>query len=210
VVQEISNDLAQPVVTTFSILAKAYDRWAVYGNCRLNCCALADVGEIGHIQIPGDDDGQASLVRQVGGSWAEATIVTDLECEIRTLDDYARTYIKDRLEFIKCDVEGAELLVLRGGEETICKFSPLLYLEACTEWAAQFGYHPTHLVQHLRRKGYNTFYWIGAYDGMVRPLKTGSEHLWPGENGNLLCGIYERHHARLKTLPVPRGKPGGR
>ena len=63
------------------------------------------------------------------------------------LDDFCSTHtIAPRV--IKCDVEGAELAVLRGGERTILKHRPVLFLSthgsdihaACMTWLKERGY----------------------------------------------------------------------
>ena len=50
--------------------------------------------------------------------------------QIITLDDYVREKNLPRVDFIKLDVEGAELDVLRGAATTITRFKPILALSA--------------------------------------------------------------------------------
>ena len=57
---------------------------------------------------------------QLGGSDA------DEDVPLMTLDTY---YAADRIAFIKLDVEGMEVEVLRGGQQTINKSRPILYVE---------------------------------------------------------------------------------
>ncbi len=60
-------------------------------------------------------------------------------------------------DFIKCDVEGAELLVLLGGKEFIQKNKPILFIELVTKWTIKFGYHPNDVIKLLDTWGYNCF-----------------------------------------------------
>lgn len=47
-----------------------------------------------------------------------------------TLDELTAEYGLTRLDWVKIDVEGAELGVLTGGQETLARFSPALVIEA--------------------------------------------------------------------------------
>lgn len=57
-------------------------------------------------------------------------------------------------DFIKCDVEGAELLVFRGGEETIKRHRPIVFTEMLRKWSRPFGYHPNDVIEFFGRLGY--------------------------------------------------------
>ena len=50
--------------------------------------------------------------------------------KITTLDAYVREKNLPRVDFIKLDVEGAELDVLKGAVTTIARFKPILALSA--------------------------------------------------------------------------------
>ncbi len=54
--------------------------------------------------------------------------------QIVTLDSYVREKNLPRVDFIKLDVEGAELDVLRGATTTITRFKPILALSAYHKW----------------------------------------------------------------------------
>jgi FkbM family methyltransferase len=43
-----------------------------------------------------------------------------------SIDDFVRAEVVSRVNFIKMDIEGAELNALRGAEQTICTFRPVL------------------------------------------------------------------------------------
>lgn len=60
-------------------------------------------------------------------------------------------------DFIKCDVEGAELLVFRGGSETLAKHRPIVFAELLRKWARPFGYHPNDMIAFFAELGYQSF-----------------------------------------------------
>jgi hypothetical protein len=70
------------------------------------------------------------------------------------LDQYVRQAALTRVDFIKCDVEGAELHVLRGAKRTLEKFQPTVLLENEDRLTQAFGYTPADVVQFLLDRGY--------------------------------------------------------
>ncbi len=69
-------------------------------------------------------------------------------------------------DFIKCDVEGAELLVFRGGRVTLEKHRPIVFAELLRKWSKPFGYHPNDMIAFFAELGYGCFA-IGA-SGVTR------------------------------------------
>ena len=63
----------------------------------------------------------------------------------------------NKLDFIKCDVEGAEKLVFEGGLETIKKYKPIIYAEMLRKWSKSFGYHPDDIINLLADIGYHCY-----------------------------------------------------
>lgn len=61
------------------------------------------------------------------------------------------------IDVIKCDVEGAEYNVIKGGIECIKKHLPILVLELYHEWSKHFGYHPDEPIKELKALGYEVF-----------------------------------------------------
>lgn len=78
----------------------------------------------------------------------------EVECAVVPLDVFTRQRRLERVDLIKCDVEGSELLVLRGGPETIQRFRPIIMLEMLRKWSEVFGYHPNDIITLLRGYGY--------------------------------------------------------
>ncbi|PKO33490.1 MAG: FkbM family methyltransferase [Betaproteobacteria bacterium HGW-Betaproteobacteria-7] len=60
-------------------------------------------------------------------------------------------------QLIKCDVEGAELMVIQGGERTISVHKPVILVELLRKWSEKFGYHPNDVIALLGKHGYRAF-----------------------------------------------------
>ncbi|MBQ4404871.1 MAG: FkbM family methyltransferase [Selenomonadaceae bacterium] len=81
--------------------------------------AYNHTAKFSHYQNPG-----ASRIDPNGSSTAQ----------IITLDSYVREKNLSHVDFIKLDVEGAELDVLKGAATTIARFKPILALSAYHKW----------------------------------------------------------------------------
>lgn len=77
-------------------------------------------------------------------------------CKFKTLNQYVNDN-NCNLDFLKCDVEGAELLVFKGGIETIKKFKPIVFSEILRKWSKGFGYDPNDIFDLFRSIGYEVF-----------------------------------------------------
>ncbi len=61
-------------------------------------------------------------------SWVDSREKSE-SVEMRTLDSWVKEKKIEQIDVIKLDVEGAELRVLRGAEETLKRFRPVLIVE---------------------------------------------------------------------------------
>jgi FkbM family methyltransferase len=75
--------------------------------------------------------GYTEEFRAALGSSTDMTAPAD--AEFTTLDDLAEEYEWDRLDWVKIDVEGAELAVLEGGMTALAAFHPKLLIEDHTD-----------------------------------------------------------------------------
>jgi len=101
--------------------------------------------------------GDALLYRRAAGagdaSFEAMPGVEGVKVRCTTLDDYAETSGLDDVAFIKCDVEGHELAVMRGAERSLKRWSPLLQVECHHREAAQGD-----LFEFLSGLGYAGFF----------------------------------------------------
>lgn len=116
--------------------------------------------------------------------------VVPVECPMATLDGWLAANAAT-VHLIKCDVEGGELPVLRGGKKTLESQQPALFAEMLRKWSSRFGYHPNDMIRFLRELGYRAWA-IG--DEAVRPIEqvgddtpeTNYVFLIPGKHDELL------------------------
>lgn len=73
---------------------------------------------------------------------------------LRRLDDVAEECRLGRMDFLKIDVEGAELMVLRGAEGCIRKFRPVIVAEVAEENFRRAGYTRDDLFAFLESLNY--------------------------------------------------------
>ena len=83
--------------------------------------------------------------------------VENIDCRVIRLDDFIKEYTGRNIDFIKCDVEGAELSVFEGGLKTLQTHKPIIFTEMLRKWAALHEYHPNEIIDLLTGIGYKCF-----------------------------------------------------
>lgn len=150
----------EPILSTFKQLSKQISKDKRFDNVYINNIAVGDVDGNVALYMPDNDHAQASMTTHSSGSWTNAELVTTYECKVIKLDNYATSNAITRLDFIKCDVEGAELLALKGFVQTITKYLPIIHLEICHDWTKDFNFKPIDIVDFLSSLGYSSFYLV--------------------------------------------------
>jgi hypothetical protein len=107
-------------------------------NASLHTYGLSDRTGRRTLFVPADDT-KASFA-----DWTDEAIDGEAHqtvCEARRLDDLVRERTIPPPDFIKCDVEGAELLVFRGGQTVLDRpDAPIVLFEVSRHTAAGFGF----------------------------------------------------------------------
>lgn len=159
-------------------------------NVRLNKLALSDTAGTAVMHVfAGLNKGHSSM-----SDLGREDYVTS-EAPMTTLDSYLAEAGRPTVTLLKCDVEGAEMSVLRGAEALLSSTSPpMLILEINTTTSAAFGYEARDMLTHLAERGYE-FYRITRRG--VEPLNSpaASRH-----GDNLLCAVPDLHRHRIASL----------
>lgn len=92
------------------------------------------------------------------------------ECEVNvtTLDDYVREQSLPSVDFIKMDIEGAEMLALLGMRDVLSRFQPSILFEFNPPCLRRLGVQPEQVLKFLEDYGYS-FY---SADKRLMPLRS--------------------------------------
>jgi FkbM family methyltransferase len=173
----------EPIPTTYASLTT---------NLSLNACAnvkahnfglSSQAGEFTYYYYP-EGSGNASAVNLTGRD-----DIATAQCKVRTLDDFTAE-TGTRVDFIKCDVEGAELLVFQGGHATIARDKPAVLAEILRKWSAKFNYDPNEIFTLFRNLGYQSF---TAQGGRLLPFAAMDENTV----ANNFFFLHPERHAEL-------------
>ena len=114
-----------------------------------------------------------------------------------TLDKYIEDNEISNLDFIKIDVEGAELKVLEGAKKILKLENPPIWLfEMNEETATEFGYHPTDILEYLLERREYIFYKVINGWGSLQKMKDTSDY---HSGDNVFC-IPVEHNIALSIL----------
>ena len=76
-----------------------------------------------------------------------------------TLDELCTQQRINRVDFVKVDVEGAELAVLHGGSDMLARRRPTLLLEIEARHLAKYHTDPVDVTDWLAERGYGMRTW---------------------------------------------------
>lgn len=141
----------EPLPATFQNLAK---------NLEANAFTNMWIHNIGFMAQAGDQ--VFYFDPQISGRASARNLVEDpsalpVTCAVGRLDDFVRVHQLSP-DFIKVDVEGAELAVFQGSLETLRTHRPVILTEMLRKWAQRFGYHPNEVMGLLAALGYRCFF----------------------------------------------------
>lgn len=136
----------EPVPHTASLFRSNINRNHVGSRITINNVAVGS--EPGHLLITIDRYAGNYLLtdNSYNGNVQEVPVIR--------LDDYVAEKDLQRIDFIKCDVEGAELLVMKGARQTLTRMRPIIMLEIAEEWTRRFGYSAADIKAYMQDAGY--------------------------------------------------------
>ena len=145
----------EPSAYARSILGPAL-RWNGIANVTVVTDGLSDAPGEAVLQTPITRKGQMGYGRAHISAADEPKSVAQT-VRLTTLDAFVADQGLSRLDFIKADVEGWELNVLKGGMQTLARFHPALFLEVSDDWLGRAGAAPNDLWDLLTPLGYGAF-----------------------------------------------------
>lgn len=142
----------EPIPSTVAALEKNI-RLNALQNVEPICMGMFNKeDELSFLYAP-DVSGATSL--KVTGQTRGRTEIQSVTCRTTTLDSFCTE--RDIVPtLLKIDVEGAELMVVQGGRETL-QHTPIILMELLRKWSREFGYHPNDVFALLAEYGYGAW-----------------------------------------------------
>ncbi|MEP7214238.1 MAG: FkbM family methyltransferase [Acidobacteriota bacterium] len=170
----------EPVPSIFENLQRNYDLMGSPQNVRLNNLAL------------GEEEAELTINLFAGLSTGHASFSTHdrddaipFKCRVITLDSYLEANNVGEVDFVKVDIEGAELGFLKGAERLFKQEKPPIWLmEMALNQTRNFGYLPNDLIEFMAERAKYQFFKIDEINGKLIEI-TGFE---PDDIGaNVIC-----------------------
>ena len=124
--------------------------------CSLNRVAISDT--IGTAQLSKYEEG-AEVFGSLGTHQRkEACVIGTETVETITLDSYVKNNCIQHIDFMKMDIEGAELLALQGARELLSRpDAPAIVIELSDVNCAGFSYQAIEIWDYLEQLGYTMY-----------------------------------------------------
>lgn len=148
---ELTSYAFEPILQTYEKLKRNITLNGLE-NCRCYNLGLSNENKTITFFYDVEVSGASSMV-----DLREAGTTEKVDCEIRRLDDFVEKEKIGRIDFIKCDVEGAELFVYQGGLKSIEKYKPIVFSEMLRKWSAKYHYHPNDIIRLFEEIGYQCY-----------------------------------------------------
>ncbi|MCB0401991.1 MAG: FkbM family methyltransferase [Flavobacteriales bacterium] len=153
--KKVSVHAFEPVTSNYESLMKGIHKNQVSDFVVANKIALGDkAGSIDIIKTEKGNSGNAVL------SINNDDFKVDREretIEMITFDSYADTNALNRCDFIKIDIEGAEIFFIQGSMKAIKQFQPLIFGEFNSYFISKFGFTILDVWNLLEPLGYSAY-----------------------------------------------------
>ena len=148
----------EPTISSYKILKKniSYLREFTNRNIVINKLALSDKKELGYINVYTSSGNNSIADRNIPINH-ELKYIKKQKINIDKLDSYLISKSAKRPTFIKIDVEGNELMVLKGAKKTIEKHRPSLIVEYSESTTKDAGYNRKDIYKFLNKYNYKIF-----------------------------------------------------
>lgn len=170
----------EPVPQTFAELKKNVSLNDSRSNFFLNDFGLGDEEKQLSIHyFPELPTGHASLAPKNN----EAT--ETIPVKIRTLDAYLVERGIKKIDFVKVDIEGAEMMFLKGAQKLFEQETPpVMFMEMALETSKAFGYAPNDLLEYIKERADYEFFALDEIDRRLIKIESFAR----GDIGaNVLC-----------------------
>jgi FkbM family methyltransferase len=158
----ISARKVGPHGRVFAFEPSPRERKRLQQHLRLNRCLNVQVFDFALGASNGDTDLFVVEGTESGCNSLRPPDVTQpvraIRTSVRTLDDFVRDQGIVAIDFVKLDVEGAELSVLKGAAKLLESGQrPAILCEVQDQRTAPWGYAASSIIEHLCLRGYSWF-----------------------------------------------------
>ncbi len=184
----------EPVPPTFEILEENVKANKNSEVVRLNNLALGEIKGEANLHIFDEFDAHATM-----SDFGEKDF-TVYPCRVSTINSYLTEHDIKNVKFVKVDIEGAELMMLKGATDFFTQeIPPIFEIEMALDTTKGFGYLPNDIIEFIRKQFDYEFYAINELTFLLEKI----EKFNPEDKGaNVLCvpkGFYQNE---LKTLTI--------
>ncbi len=131
--------------------------------------ALSDSAGKGVLQVNSRERDGLNTLGQA--THPDSQVIGREEVPITTLDTFVKDHHISRVDVMKADIEGGELMLLRGGRELLARDdAPLILYEGFGFLTKGFGYHPVEVLWFLESCGY-TLFLLNSATGQISEVK---------------------------------------
>jgi FkbM family methyltransferase len=139
------------------------EREALEFHLRLNSCSNVSIEALALSDYEGDADlylvkGKETGLNSLKPPAVRQELLERVRVEIRPLDNWLDEQKIERVDFVKLDVEGAELSVLKGAAKVLGgEKAPVILIEVANIRTMPWGYKVDEIIRYLRESGYELF-----------------------------------------------------
>ncbi|MGQ0541437.1 MAG: FkbM family methyltransferase [Blastocatellia bacterium] len=153
----------EPVPKSFAELKRNRDLLPFSQKVHINNVALGDRADTVHINLfDGLSSGHASLATR-GESG-----ISSFECRMIALDSYLEERNVGDVAIVKVDIEGAEMMFLRGANRLFeQEFPPVFLMEMALGQTRNFGYVPDDLIRYIGERAEYAFFKVDEIRGKL-------------------------------------------
>lgn len=151
----------EPILSTFDILKKNIEINKL-SNIFINNCGISDENKLVTFYYYPEGTVNTSMK-----NLSQKKDVIEIKSYVKKLDDIVEN-LNMKIDFLKCDIEGAELFAFKGGVNSLIKYKPIIYTELLRKWAEKFNYFCNDIIDLLNGIGYLCFI---VKDKFLCPIK---------------------------------------
>jgi len=139
----------EPEPNFFKLLSRNVSR----NNMKNTACfemAVAEKNGLTNLYLSNENKGHNSIIRS-------EELKTFAQVKTTTLDDFLVSQKIAKVDMIKMDIEGAEIMALEGMTNTLIKYMPLLFFEFSPHSIIKINKNPIDFLLTLFKIGYSIF-----------------------------------------------------